>query len=247
MNARRAAVLAALGLILLGSRGDAQSPIVADLSSHLIAVTTGFTGADLLLFGAVMEPGEIGVVVRGPAERVTVRRKERVLGVWVHGDSEVFENVPAFYGLASTERFRDAASPALAKRLQFGIENLRLDPTERDAAAAAPFRVALVESRRRRALFPSAVEPIAVLGDRLFRTVVRFPSSVPTGTYRVEVFFVREGEVVSAQTTPLSVSRLGLGAEVYSFARDQAAIYGAFAVLIAIAAGWLAGFVFRRG
>ncbi len=247
MRASRLALAALLAVVLLGGRGDAQAPIVADLSSHLVAVTTGFTGAELLLFGAVMEEGDIALVVRGPNERVTVRRKTRFAGVWVNGESEVFESVPAFYGLAATEGFKEAAPPNLLKRLQFGIENLRIAPTLRDPAAAAPFRVALVNVKRNQALFPAEIEPVSVLGDHLFRTVVRFPSTVPTGTYLVEVFFVRDGEVISAQTTPLSVSRLGLGAEIYDFARDQAAIYGVVAVLIAVAAGWLAGFVFRKG
>ena len=51
--------------------------VVADLSDHLIAVTAGFSGTKLLLFGATDGEAADGIiVVRGPAEQVVVRRQD---------------------------------------------------------------------------------------------------------------------------------------------------------------------------
>ena len=60
------------------------------------------------------------------------------------------------------------------------------------------------------------------------------------------VYLIREQEVVSAQTTPLLVSKAGFGADVYEFAYNHSAAYGAIAVIIAVVAGWLASLVFRK-
>ncbi len=68
---------------------------------------------------------------------------------------------------------------------------------------------------------------------------------MPTGTYIVEVFLVRDRDVVSGQTTPLVVSKVGLDAAVSDFATRQAAAYGAIAVVTALMAGWLASLPFR--
>ena len=244
---RRGLIAALLALFMLGGRGDAQEPIIADLSSHLIAVTTGFVGAELLLFGAIQEAGDIALIVRGPAVPVTVRRKDRVVGVWINEDSVRFEGVPSFYAIAATEGFVERAPPTLLRSLQFGLDNLRLAAPDVTPAEAASFRSALVRRKKAEGLFPSAIQPVAVLGDRLFRASVWFPSNVPTGAYAVEVYFVIDGEVASAQTTPLSVSRLGIGAEIFDFARDQSVIYGLLAVFMAASAGWLAGYIFRKG
>ena len=84
------------------------------------------------------------------------------------------------------------------------------------------------------------------LGERLFRTTIEFPANVPTGTYLVEVFFARNRDIVSGQTTPLVVSKVGADAEVFAFANRQPGFYGAIAVLIAVVAGWLASLPFRR-
>ena len=78
------------------------SPLVADLSDDLIAITTGFTGTEVLLFGATEGVGDIIVVVRAPESQVVVRRKERVGGIWINADSLVFERVPGYYHVAAS-------------------------------------------------------------------------------------------------------------------------------------------------
>ena len=52
---------------------------------------------------------------------------------------------------------------------------------------------------------------------------------------------------VHAQTTPLIVRKAGLGADVFFFAHNYSAVYGVIAVILAVAAGVLAAFVFRKG
>ena len=69
----------------------AQDGLIADMSDHLIAITTGFTGADVLLFGAVDEDSSIVVTIRGPEQNILVRRKSRVAGVWIN-DKEIDES-----------------------------------------------------------------------------------------------------------------------------------------------------------
>ena len=68
---------------------------------------------------------------------------------------------------------------------------------------------------------------------------------MPTGTYLVEVFLVRDKDVVSGQTTPLVVSKVGIDAEVSDFSHRQPGFYGAIAVLTAMVAGWLASLPLR--
>jgi hypothetical protein len=74
-----------------------------------------------------------------------------------------------------------------------------------------------------------------------------FPANVPTGIYTAEVYLVKDGEIISAQTTPLIISKSGVGAEIFDIAQRHSALYGLCAVTLAIAAGWVAAFAFRRG
>ena len=93
---------------------------------------------------------------------------------------------------------------------------------------------------------PTGHGKIAFLGERLFRTTFTFPANVPTGVYLVQVYLVRDKDVVGAQTTPLIVSKVGVDAAVSDFAHSRSLAYGAIAVVMAVMAGWLASLPFRN-
>lgn len=242
----RRAMLAAAALVLACAPAMAES-LVADLSDHLVRITTGFTGSDVLLFGAIEGEGDIVVVVRGPTSHAVVRRKERVAGVWINQNRIGFSDVPAFYAVASSRPLADILPHPVAARHQIGVSNLRLtvDGSAAEADRAA-YREALERNQARNGLYPGEIGRVTFLGDRLFRTNVEFPANVPTGIYRVEVYLVRDGQVASAQTTPLEIRKAGLEAEIFGFAHRQKVWYGLIAILLALMAGWGAGELFRR-
>jgi uncharacterized protein (TIGR02186 family) len=243
------AVLVAMLAAMLAVRGTTAraDPIVADLSSHLIAITTGFTGTDVLVFGATDGEGDIAVVVRGPEREEIVRKKERMAGIWIHGASFRFRRVPSFYAVATNKPLHELASPQVLARHQIGIENLRLDAGGREADPNyKTFAASLIRLKQAEQLFPTQTERVQFLGNQLFRASLTFPANVPVGTYQVEVFLLRNGEVAGAQTVPLVISKIGLGADIYMFAHRDAPIYGAIAILMALVAGSSAAFLFRK-
>src|SRR5262249_53770188 len=105
---------------------------------------------------------------------------------------------------------------------------------------------ALIAIKERENLYRPVPGKVTFLGGQLFRADFHFPANVPTGTYLVEVLLVRGGKVASAQTTPLVVSKIGVGADIFEFAHRPAAAYGLLAICTALLAGWLAHLVFRR-
>jgi uncharacterized protein (TIGR02186 family) len=233
----------ALALAAGPARGDT---VVADLSSHLIAITSGFTGASIVLFGATDGPGDVIAVVRGPEREMTVWKKGKLAGLWVNADSMTFANVPSFYAIASSRPLEEALAPGAAALSRIGIANLKLESKPPlTGERAKRFAEALVEEQQRAGLFGADTGKIAFLGERLFRASLAFPANVPTGTYLVEVFLARDRDVVGVQTTPLRVEKVGVDAAVSDFARREGAAYGAIAVLTAVVAGWLASLPFR--
>ena len=247
---RRVVMIACLALVGLFPRSaDAlDEPLVADLTDHLIAITAGFTGARVVMFGSIEEAGDIVVVVRGPAGDVRVRRKDRIAGIWMNRESLVFKNAPAFFSIASSDPSLSRIPDVVRGRHEIGVDHVRLMPFEADTSEAeqASFRKALIRRKIVAGVWVPAVQPVTFLGPRLFRTTLSFPSNVPTGAYTVNVLLVRDNVVVSAQSTPLIISKTGVGAEVVTFAYRQAAIYGLIAIVLAVGAGWTAAVVFRR-
>lgn len=225
----------------------AANPLVADLSSRQIEITTGFTGTSLLLFGAIDGAGDVIVVVRGPRREVVVRRKERVAGIWVNGSAQNFESVPGYYFVASSRPLTDIASEATLDRLQIGIDRVHLRVAGSPPPAQAKvFRTGLVDLKKVQGLFSVAPARVSVVDERLFRADLTFPANVPTGPYTADVYLFRGGEVVGSTRTTLAVRKAGLEAAVYDFAHQHSAIYGILAIMIALFAGWLAGAIFRK-
>jgi uncharacterized protein (TIGR02186 family) len=248
MTRRRSLAFGLLALLAVaGGGGPARGDgVVADLSSHLIAITSGFTGASVVLFGATEGRGDIVAVVRGPERELTMWRKGKVAGIWVNAESVTFSNVPSFYAVATSRPLDEVVAPGPAALYRIGTANLKLQAkAPATSEEAARFGTALVAAQQRDGLFAANTGKIAFLGERLFRATIDFPANVPTGTYIVEVFLVRDRDVVSGQTTPLVVSKVGLDAAVSDFATRQAAAYGAIAVVTALVAGWLASLPFR--
>jgi uncharacterized protein (TIGR02186 family) len=241
----RRAVLAAATLVLACGPAAAES-LVADLSDHLVRITTGFTGSDVLLFGAIEGEGDVVVVVRGPASRAVVRQKERVAGVWINQSGVGFGDVPAFYAVAASRPLADFLPQAVAARHRIGMNNLHLKAHPPTGENHGAYREALLRNQVKNGLYPSELGRVTFLGKRLFRTNVEFPANVPTGIYRVEVYLIRDGQVASAQITPLEIRKAGLEAEIFDFAHRHEILYGLIAILLALMAGWGAGEIFRR-
>ena len=239
----------ALCLALLATGSPAQSEtLVADLSQRLIAITTGFAGTAVLLFGATDGEGEVIVVVRGPERMVTMHRKSRVLGIWANTAKMTFERAPSFYAVASSIPLEEIA-PALRARHELGTDFLRLElpPAKASPNVAQEWRQGLIRNFQTADLYASEVGEISFLGNSLFRVEVSLPSNVPTGAYQVLTYLLRDGEVISAQTMPLFVSKIGTEAFIFDFAVRHSAFYGLIAIIIALVAGWVAHLAFRKG
>ena len=224
-----------------------HSPLVADLSEDLIAITTRFTGTEVLLFGATNGIGDVIVVVRAPSSQVTVRQKGRVGGVWINKEGVIFNNVPGFYHLASSRSIDKLLPPTVLKKEQIGAENLSVvSATKADGLDISTYKKALIRNKKRSGLYNSQPGKITFLSNRLFKTSVDFPSSVPIGKYSAIVYLVHNGKIIDRTTTPLQVQNTGFEAKVYAFANNQPSYYGIVAVVIALFAGWLASVMFRN-
>ncbi len=244
-----AALLGLVSACVFVPAGAARAnSLVADLSRHLVAITTGFVGTDVLLFGATEEPGDVVVIVRGPDRPVVVHRKSRVLGVWANTAKVTFDRAPSFYAIASSRPLAEVAPVTVLARHQMGLDNLRLDLSWMKASpnVAQQWRSGLIRNYEAMGLYRAEVGRVMFLGNRLFRAGIHLPANVPTGTYQVEVFHLQRGRVVSAQTTHLQVSKVGAEAAVYDFAYQNSAVYGLIAILVALMAGWAAHMAFRK-
>lgn len=239
-------------LLLIGAPVNAEE-LVSGVSQDLIQITSNYTGSDIVVFGAVEgqnqsnahEPKDVVVVVRGPDTDITVRRRDRVAGVWINHDAADLSGMPSYYFLASTRALKDIAPAPVLARYGIGLQSLKPD-TVHSHHDYEPFRQAALRHLSQAHLYSEVPGGVEFLSDTLFRAHVPVPAGVMRGQYNVEVFLFRGNAVISAQSTPLFVDQTGLERRLYNFAHNQALGYGLATVLMAVAMGWISSLLFRR-
>ncbi|TDH58571.1 hypothetical protein E2C06_31845 [Dankookia rubra] len=242
--------LLALLLVSPAAARAQEAPLVAALSRTDIEVTTGFTGASLVVFGSTEQPigpgaDEVLVIARGPTRPVVVRRKVSVAGlIWVNGPSARFDQVPGYYVISGSRPAWQILPEEERQRNALGLDSLPLTST---GARSPAFRAALLELERNSGLWLEDSEPVEIAGSRLFYVRLPLPAAVPTGDYRVEVLLVRSRRIVAREELSFRVDRVGTADRIATVAQAQPLLYGLACIIAAALAGWLGSVLFRRG
>ncbi len=244
----------ALLLLALFLCAGARGPIlVPEISQHEIQVRQGFTGADLLLFGAILTPEgaraagdyDIVVLLEGPARSIVVREKRKVAGIWVNADSTEFRSAPSFYALAASRPVAALVDAKTAAIYEMGLKWLQLSPVGViNPVEQKRFSDGLVDLMRRQKLYQEDENAVKISGQVLYQARISLPSSVQTGTYTAETFAVREGRVVASAISRVTVRKEGFERLVAYNAQVNGFFYGLFAVIVSISMGWIAGRLF---
>jgi len=239
-----------LALLLFAAPALAAEDIVSGLSQDQIEINSSYTGADIVVFGTIERPAapqgrDIVVVVRGPDTQLTVRRRDRIAGVWVNREAARFQGMPAFYFLAATRPLAQIAGPEVLDRYGLGLSHLA-PATVITHHDPQPFREAALRQLRARGLYTEAPGSIDFHSEGLFKTVVPIPAAAARGQYNVEVYLFRDGNVVSVQSTPFFIDQTGLERRLYTLAHNSPTAYGFAAVLMALLFGWTASVWMRR-
>ena len=237
-------------LLLLATPALGDENLVSGVSQDLIQITSNYTGSDIVVFGDVEQQQrvtgrDIVVVVRGPDTVLTVRRRDRVAGVWINHDAAALSGMPAFYYLASSRPLNELGPSATLARYGIGVASLEPD-TVHAHHDVEPFRQAALRLMTEQGLYREVPSGVEFLSDTLFRAHVPVPAGVSVGQYDVEVYLIRGGNVESAQSTPLFIDQTGLERRLYNWAHDQPFGYGLAAVVMALLMGWISSVIFRR-
>jgi len=237
-------------LLLTTVPAFAAEDIVSGLSQDQIEINSSYSGGNIVVFGTIERPAapagrDIVVVVRGPDTVFTVRRRDRVAGVWINRDAAQFTQMPAYYFLASTRPLAAIAPAAVLDN--YGLGTMHLWP----AATVShhdplPFRQAAVRQLTAQHLYTEAPGAIDFHSENLFKTVVPIPAAVARGQYTVEVYLFRGGDVESVQSTPFFIDQIGLERRLYNFAHDRPLGYGFLAVFMSLLFGWVTSVLMRR-
>ena len=243
-------LLMLISFSLLGEESYAQdtnSLLNADLDRHLVKITAGFTGSELLIFGATQGSGEIITTVTGPPVDTRVTRKGKKFGIWLNEVEVTYSSIPSFYAYAvSGDKALDLPQSVLTRH-SIGPENLSIPPVAGlDPFSNLQFRRSLIRNKVAIDHYQAQPAQIERRGPNLFRAKIHLPANVPIGTYSVQTLLIQDQNIVSAQVTPLFVSKVGWNSKVYYLAHEYPFEFGIAMIIGAALAGFAANIAFRR-
>ncbi len=243
--------IALLALLFLTA---AREPIlVPEISQHEVQVRQGFTGAELLLFGAILDPQgtraardfDIVVVLKGPTGPILLREKRRIAGIWINAGSTEFLSAPSYFAVASTRPIDKIVDGKTAAIYELGLPWLQLSPSGTiDPKKLARYSAGLVDLMGRKNLFQEKVHGVKVSEQVLYQARINLPSNVQTGQYTAETFAISRGRVVASAISTVDVRKLGFEGAVAQFAENYGFLYGLLVIAMSVLLGWLAGRVF---
>ncbi len=243
------------------SAPEARELVQADVSSRSVGITSGFTGTEIIVFGAVDHSRQssaasgfydVVIVVEGTPTRLVARKKNNPLGVWLNSASITFQSVPSYYAILSTRPLDEVADPIILRDNDIGFEHVRMTPisgweTGVSTADLEEFKAAVVRIKQRDGLYVERkVGGVTFIGRSLFRASVSLPANVPVGPLVARVHLFREGRLLHTFTSRVMLQREGLEHFLHSFAFGQPFFYGIVTVLISMFAGLAATELFRR-
>ena len=235
--------------------GQSEPILVPEVSQSRIEVRQGFTGANLLLYGAVVDPVgleagrdfDIAVVLKGPAEPIRLREKDRIAGIWMNAGSSDFRSVPSFFAAASSQPIADIVDERTAAIYELGTEFIQLSPSGQiEPEEQTRFANGLVEMRQRLGLYKQDPEGVRISEGVLYQARITLPSNVTTGQYTAETFAIADGRVLASATAEIEVVKVGLEGRVVYASQQWALFYGLGAIALSLGMGWIAGQAFAR-
>lgn len=228
--------------------------VVAGLSKDAVAITANFDGSDILIFGAIRRetpipdgpPLEVIITVEGPSQSVTVRKKERRLGVWVNTKSVHIGAAPSFYVVSTSGPLDQILGQDWDARYRISVPlAMRAFAGAVNVTDVVPFTEALIRLRNESGLYRLDEGSVTVVDQTLFRADVSLPANLIEGDYKTRIFLLRHGEIVDVYRAPIEVRKVGLERWLYRLAFDQPLIYGLMSLAVAVIAGWGASAAFR--
>ena len=228
-----------------------QNVLVTDVSKDQISIRSNYSGETLLLFGAIDtqpygEADGVVVVLRGPAQDITLRKKNKQFGIWVNGPAYRLGDLPSFYAVASSRPVAELLASARRAELGIGADVLKANNLDANADAEREAIEAFLRLKQQANLFAAQSDAVEIIHGKLFRAEINLPAGMPVGAYTTEFFAFKDGTLIGYQIGELPVDIVGAGHILHEAAYNMSLLYGIFGVALAVFMGWAVAIIFRR-
>jgi uncharacterized protein (TIGR02186 family) len=244
-------IAGSLAVLVLQCSFAGAEQLIATVAPSTISIGSSYSGGHIVVFGAIANRNtsslsyDAVVTVAGPRQNLLVRRKERVLGIWINRYSRTFADVPSFLAVFANRQFDAIASTDTLRHHRIGLKHsIFVDKT---VDADDPFQTNLIRTRIDEGHYIEQPKGVSFVSPAVFRAEIPLPKSALIGAYDVDLKIFANGAPVAQTRSTFNVEKVGVAQFVVKSSVDHSLIYGIATMGMALLTGWIASVAFRRG
>ena len=228
--------------------------ITTEVTPQDIPINIMYHGAQVSIKGESDANDELIIKISSEPADAHMKFKGKAAGLfWMKMGDISFEHVPTVYLLYSSSDLNSLLQEKERVTEGIGFESIKEGAKmETSAADMDPDRwiAEFIKFKKAEKLYEieeGAISRARGTHGNEYQLDIKWPYQAAPGTYTIEVLAVREGRVVDRAETSLTVARTGIVEKLSNLAFNHASIYGIISIVIAMAAGFAVGALFKKG
>jgi len=225
----------------------ASSDLTVSVHPETIEIGAGYNGAQVVIAGEMPADAEALIRIKGKPEAYRLKQKGKALGLlWMNLGSVEISHVPDLFLLFPSDPQDGAALRELGLGMAGVRQRARIQAEGEDAKGLFDEFVKLKHKSGLYGAVDNAIEFGPTRGGvKSFKATLPLPAALPQGTFDIEVYAIRDGQVAASVVRPIEAKEVGMPAWIAKLAFQHGTLYGVLAVIVAIFAGLLTGVLFK--
>lgn len=246
-------VLAVLTVAALAILASSASAMTAKANHDDIKIGLTYHGSTVSVSGLTDPNVDLIMKITGEDATEKLMRKDRAAGMWMNVEEITLDHIPKIYYLRSTKDPETILSAEQRNRYVIGYPALKekidlkpAKPPEQRAKLLDDF----IKYKQEGKLYSESLGNVDIKPEDIgesYYTVFDWPYQAPPGQYQVDVYAVKNGEVIDTAKSQVIVEQDGAIKSLSDLAQNNGAVYGLAAIGVSVTAGFGVGMVFKGG
>ena len=213
--------------------------------NNIIDISASYRGERLFVYGVVPDNCDLVVTVISKLDTCNFSYKGKRGPLWMNLGKMSFINCPHMYKIKSTRPLSEILSKDTAQAYLIGFDAIKSQVEVKGVDNPDLYTEQLFNMRIEEGLYSDEEGIIEIHSGNLFDASFFWPSKAQIGKYTVEVFAIREGNIIARVSEEVNVQKIGIEQWLSFHAEENAVLYGIVSALIAVLFGILVTLVTR--
>jgi len=232
-------------LIISSTTIFGQDQLAARMLKDIIDISASYRGERLFVYGVVPDNCELVVTVISKLDTCNFSYKGKRGPLWMNLGKITFINCPHMYKIKSTRPLNEILSEDTSQAYLIGFDAIKSQVKVKGVDNPEIYTEQLLKMRIEEGLYSDEEGIIEIHSGNLFDASFFWPSKAQIGKYTVEVFAVRDGNIIGYVSEEVNVKKIGIEQWLSFHAQENGFLYGIVSALFAVLFGVLVTLVTR--